>query len=140
MLRNALSRIKLSFLRFMQGRNGPDSLYNFLMAVILVVLIANLFFNSIVLSLLYFALFIYCLFRLFSKNVCKRRAENAKFLSLKKRVKSEFSLYKTMWKERKTHIYKKCPKCKKRLRLPRKSGSHTVKCPLCGERFEIKVR
>ncbi len=136
MLRN----LAMKFARFMQGRNGPDSLYNFLMVVILIVLVLNLFINSIILSLLYFALFIYCIFRVLSKNIYKRRAENAKFLKMRSRVTSFFSFRKKMWQERKTHIYKKCPKCKKRLRLPRKPGAHTVKCPLCGERFDIKVR
>ena len=35
-------------------------------------------------------------------------------------------------------MYKKCPKCKQKLRLPLKKGIHTVKCPNCKEKFEVK--
>ncbi len=132
--------LKMKFIYFMQGRNGPDSLYVFLTGTVFVILMLNLLLDSVLLSALYLALFAYSLFRLFSKNIYRRRMENAKFLKIKSDLKGFFSIRKKMWNERKTHIYKKCPKCKKRLRLPRKQGEHTVKCPICGERFEIKVK
>jgi hypothetical protein len=31
-----------------------------------------------------------------------------------------------------------CPHCKANLRLPRKKGKHSVVCPRCKERFEVK--
>lgn len=28
-------------------------------------------------------------------------------------------------------MYKKCPNCRQKIRLPLKKGKHTVKCPKC---------
>lgn len=126
--------------RFMQGRNGPDDLYHLLSATSIILMLINIFVNSFIVTLIYLSLFAYAVFRVLSKNVCKRRAENAKFVSLRTRLFDFFKLRSNMWRDRKTHIYKKCPHCKKTLRLPKKKGEHTVKCPCCGERFDIKVK
>lgn len=125
---------------FMQGRNGPDKLYTFIMGLCIIVVFINLFLDSLILTLLYIALFCYAIFRVMSRNLYKRRTENQKYLNIRNKFVNFFKLRITMWKERKTHIYKKCPSCKKRLRLPRRKGEHTVKCPCCGERFDIKVK
>ena len=37
-------------------------------------------------------------------------------------------------------MYKKCPNCKQKIRLPLKKGKHTVKCPNCSYKFEVKCR
>ena len=47
-------------------------------------------------------------------------------------------MYKTMFKDRKTHVFKKCPQCKAMIRLPKRKGSHEVICPKCGREFKIK--
>ena len=65
-------------IRFMSGRNGPDQLYNFLIYVCLGLVIINIFVQSFVLSLLYAILFSYSVFRVFSRNIFKRKTENAK--------------------------------------------------------------
>ena len=70
-------------------------------------------------------------FRMFSKNIVKRRAENEKFCGF-------FKLRRNMFRDRKTHVYRKCPKCKAVLRLPKSRGKHTVVCPRCKERFEVR--
>ena len=48
-----------------------------------------------------------------------------------------FDYNKKKYKDRNTHMYKKCPKCKQKIRLPLKKGEHTVKCPNCGNRFDV---
>ena len=35
-------------------------------------------------------------------------------------------------------LYKRCPKCHQVLKLPLKKGTHTVKCPECGNSFTVK--
>lgn len=126
--------------RFMQGRNGPDDLYHLLSAAAIILMLVNLFVNSFIITLLYVSLFAYSLFRVFSRNVYKRRAENAKYVSARTRFFDFWKLLANMWRDRKTHIYKKCPHCKKTLRLPKRKGEHTVKCPCCQNRFDIKVK
>lgn len=126
--------------RFMQGRNGPDDLYYLASAVSMILMLVNVFVNSLIITIVYASLFGYAIFRVLSKNVYKRRTENAKFISMRTRFIGFFKLLWDMWRDRKTHIYKKCPHCKKTLRLPKRKGDHTVKCPCCGERFDIKVK
>lgn len=70
-------------------------------------------------------------FRMFSKNIVKRRAENERFCGF-------FKLCKNMYRDRKTHVYRVCPKCKAVLRLPKARGKHNVVCPRCKNRFEVK--
>lgn len=76
--------------------------------------------------------------RFLSKNIYKRSYENRKFLEKWNAVKKFFDLQKRKFRERKTHIYTKCPNCKAQLRLPRRKGRHTVCCPKCKCNFEKK--
>ena len=36
-------------------------------------------------------------------------------------------------------LYRRCPGCRVTLRLPKRKGKHTVVCPKCGRRFEVKI-
>ena len=69
--------------------------------------------------------------RMFSRNIAKRRRENEKFCGF-------FKLWKNKFRDRKTHVYRKCPSCKAVLRLPKAKGKHTVVCPRCKNRFEVR--
>ncbi len=133
-------RLKQKFAAFMYGRYGPDNLYNFLTVTYLVIAIANAFLHSAIVVVLELVLIFYVLFRFFSRNIYKRSEENRKYLAVKSKVKGFFSLSRQKARDRKTHIYKKCPSCKSVLRLPRTKGKHTVKCPRCAHRFDLKVR
>ena len=70
----------------------------------------------------------------------QRNKENKKYLELKEKVKKEFNYIKMRYKDRNTHMDKKCPKCNQRVRLPLKKGKHTVKCPNCKNKFEVKCK
>lgn len=124
---------------FMMGRNGIDAIYHFSMAVCFVLIIVNAFVGSLVLSILETAVLIYAVFRAMSRNVYKRRQENAAFLKLLGKPKAFFKLQKCKNRDRKTHVYRKCPSCKNNLRLPRQKGKHTVACPCCKTRFDVKI-
>ncbi len=131
---------KEKMIAFMYGRNGPDALYSFIIWFGLTLIIINLFIGSIILSLLYFALVGYAIFRLMSRNVQKRRKENAAYLKIQNKFTSFFKLRHSKFKDRKTHVYKKCPSCKKVLRFPKRKGDHTVVCPCCQARFNVKIK
>lgn len=124
----------------MYGRYGPDNLYNFLTVTYLIVAIVNMFLRSAIIAALELVLIFYVFFRFFSRNIYKRSQENRKYLAIKGKVKGFFTLSRQKARERKTHIYKKCPACKSVLRLPRTKGKHTVKCPRCAHRFDMRVR
>ncbi|MBE6531927.1 MAG: hypothetical protein E7676_00270 [Ruminococcaceae bacterium] len=125
--------------RFMIGRYGIDSLYHFLVVLCFVLIVVNLFVGSLVISILETALLIYAAFRVLSRNIYKRQRENMFFLKITEKPREFFKLLKCKFRDRKTHVYKKCPSCKNNLRLPKKKGKHTVSCPCCQNRFDIKI-
>ena len=124
---------------FMVGRYGVDRLYYFLLAVCFILIVINLFIDSLVISLVESALFVYTFYRVLSRNVYKRQQENEKFIKIGEYFKKRFNLQKCKVRDRKTHVYKKCPSCKNNLRLPKQKGKHSVVCPCCKHRFDVKI-
>lgn len=130
----------VKFRNFMVGRYGyPDEFYRFLSVVTIVLLVLNLLLHNKVINLLTFAVIFYQTFRLLSKNSTKRYQENQAYLKYRKKAMSFYKLTKRRWTERKDYRFRKCPACKTVLRLPNKKGSHTVKCPKCGNEFTTKI-
>lgn len=124
---------------FMYGRNGSDTLGIAFFVLYFVLFFINIFTRSLILFFIELAIIVYVFFRMMSRNVYRRQAENRWFCSIGRKIKGRFSLFKSEWRDRKTHVYYKCPHCKKTLRLPKIKGKHTVNCPLCHNRFDIKV-
>ena len=125
--------------RYMMGRYGIDRLYYFLMAVCFILIVINLFLNSLLISLVESALIIYAFYRVMSRNIYKRQQENEKFIKLADRPKKFINLQKCKKRDKGTHVYRKCPSCKNNLRLPKEKGEHTVVCPCCKHRFKVKI-
>ena len=126
--------------QFMYGRNGGDTLGTVSLFAALFVMLLQIFTGWWWLYFITLGLLVYYNFRIFSRNLTKRRAENAAFCAFWKKIKGFFSLQKSKWRDRKTHIYRKCPHCKSTLRLPRAKGHHTVNCPRCHGRFEVDCK
>jgi hypothetical protein len=134
-----MGNFKDKVVRFMDGRYGTDQLYYALIAAYLVLIVANVFIRSAIIGILMWAVLILMIFRIFSRNVYKRRMENEKFMKIWKRIKVKGSLTIRRIKEIRTHRFRKCPYCKVILRLPRKTGKHTVECPCCHHEFEVRI-
>lgn len=131
--------MKEKFIRFMQGRYGVDQLSKFLLLLgLIAVVISSMFINNVVGVIFYilgWALVVCCYFRVFSRNVQKRYAENQAFLAKTYRVRSFFQRQKNIWQQRRVyHIYT-CPSCKQKIRIPRGKGRIEVRCPKCGATF-----
>lgn len=126
--------------RYLEGRYGPDELYKFLLIICLIIIIINIFVDSIILQILELTIFALAVYRFLSKKKYQRSKENKKYLDIKDKIASFFDYQKKKYKDRNTHMYKKCPKCGQKIRLPLKKGKHTVKCPSCKEKFEVKCR
>ena len=82
-MRNFFYRITNAMARFMYGRNGTDQLNLALLVVYLIVCVLQMVFARVkaamvVLNLLSIALAALVLFRVFSRNLARRRAENAR--------------------------------------------------------------
>ena len=131
------------FARFMAGRYGADALYYTLIVTCLVLIIINTFIlNSIatlIIALVENALFFYAIYRFLSRNVYKRQRENLAFLNFIKKPKKYINLIKCKFRDRKTHVYRRCPSCRNNLRLPKQKGKHTVVCPCCKARFDVRI-
>lgn len=123
---------------FMIGRYGIDELYKVLSIVYFILILVNIFIRSKIITILEILLIIIIFYRVLSKNIKQRRKENDLYLKIKNKVVSIFNYNKKKYKDRNTHMYKKCPNCSQKIRLPLKKGKHTVKCPKCNYKFEVK--
>ena len=125
--------------RFFYGRYGNDTLNKVLTGIYLVWLITfsilNIFIRTLAFTLVGWGLtlmiFSWILFRTMSRNIYARRRENDKFCGF-------FRLKRNKFRDRKTHVYRKCKKCKAVLRLPKAKGKHFVNCPKCHNRFQVR--
>lgn len=141
-------RMRERIARFMYGRYGfgygaGDKFNYFLLAVYMILAVVNAFVSNAIasyaISLLGSLTVVYVFFRMFSKNIYKRKAENTKFIRVWSKFKSFFKLNLNKLKEIKTHRYRRCPSCRAQLRLPRKTGHHSVVCPACKNRFDVHI-
>ena len=129
-------------IRFMSGRYGGDQLNQALIWICIAVAVLNLVFHSWVLYILGYALLIWMVFRMLSRNVYKRAEENRKFLRIWGRVKGFFVLQRNRLRDYKTHIYRTCPHCHAALRFAKRGGNAKkaeVTCPRCGKQFTIRL-
>ena len=136
---NRRSSIRERIAGFMAGRYGTDRLYHFLLAICSILIIINIFANSFILSILESALIVYTFYRVMSRNIYKRQQENEKFIKIIDKPKKFINLQKCKVRDRETHVYRKCPSCKNNLRLPKQKGKHTVVCPCCKNRFDVRI-
>ena len=133
--------MKEKLARFMIGRNGNDQLNLFLLAVDLVLLIAASLVKGAggkLLYLLVFALLGYAYFRMFSRNVTRRREENGKYLRRRYAFQAALKLRKEKWVQRRDYKFFTCPSCKTTLRVPRGHGKIKIVCRKCGNSFTGK--
>lgn len=121
--------------RFMYGRNGADHLGMAMIWAAVALNVVNIFVGVDIVYLAINAvatvLTIWTLFRMFSKNLQKRRAENAKFLEkVWWPLKRKFGKAKQQSKD-KEHKYFTCPSCRTVCRVPRGKGKIVITCPKC---------
>ena len=122
------------------GRYGMDQLNKALLIVYIILTLINAIKPGYVISILMIIPLVALFVRMFSRNIYMRQAENAKFMKIWIPVKSWLILQRDRIRDRKTHIYRKCPQCKSILRLPRKSGVHQVTCPKCRNKFGVRIK
>lgn len=123
--------------RFMYGRYGGDQLSWFLLAVYVLLVVLSGLPHLEFLSWLALAVLFWSFYRIFSRQYAKRRAENARFLTLAGPAIRWCKMRRTISRD-KEHRYFKCPNCGQYLRVPRGKGKITVNCRNCGVSFEEK--
>lgn len=124
---------------FMKGRYGGDQLSMVLLILsILLTLVGGLTKLSIFSMISYIPLFI-SVYRMFSRDISKRRLENYKFSIFISPVYSRYKKTQKRLQERKVYKYYKCPNCNTELRLPKGKGRIIITCPKCKEKFEKRT-
>lgn len=132
--------------RFMYGRNGMDqlnrALFGAYLGLWLVELVLNMALKSRLVTSIFegllFALMIYILVRMFSKNLYKRQAENQRWMGFIWRLKSRRQGAKARRAD-KDHRYFTCKGCKTVCRVPAGKGKIVITCPKCGAQISAKT-
>ena len=117
--------------RMMMGRYGGDQMG---IGILILSMVINFvpFWPARIVSILLLA---WAVFRMFSRNIARRRMENEKFLRVWYPVKNFFvRLFKSR-PAAKTHKQFRCPKCRQELRVPRGKGKIVITCPKCGTKM-----
>ena len=115
------------FRRFMYGRYGSDQLGVFLLILGVALCLLGSFSRLYYLGLIAYVPLIWAIFRMYSRNIEKRRKENRRFVQFFQRLRDRQNRYFS------------CPRCRQRVRVPRGKGKIVIKCPSCGERFTKKT-
>lgn len=141
-----MNRIKNWFRSFeskmriiMYGRYGYDELSQFLSKAALLCLVAGLFVYPGFFCGLSAALYLICMFRMYSKNISKRRKERDAYLRKTQPLRDWKALQKRKFSDRKTHRIYRCPRCRASLRVPKGKGKIRIHCPKCGAEIVKKT-
>ena len=121
--------------KFMKNRYGIDELNKFFIKLYLIIMFISIFINFKIFRYIKLIIFVIFIFRSLSKNIFDRSKENRIYLDIKS------NRFKIKRNNKNNYIYKKCKKCKKKLRLPIPSsiGIKTVKCPNCKNKMKVFV-
>lgn len=128
--------------RFMWGRNGLDGLGIALLIIYFIMRTFLGFSRSYTVyylgTLLSFLVLAFAIYRFLSKNLSARHRENNFFMKYFKKVSSYFKNAKTLAEDRArvrdTHKIYLCPKCKRKLKVPKGRGKIEISCP-CSYKF-----
>lgn len=133
-------RLRYTLMQFMVGRYGTDNLNRFLMVLYLILWAISLFVrNTVVGAVLYLlttALVAVVFFRMLSRNIPRRQAENQRFLRRWSRLSPWFRLQRDRIRDIRHWRYRRCPYCSANLRLPIRRGRRTVTCSRCHSPFK----
>lgn len=138
---NILYKIRCALARFMYGRNGVDAL-GWAMVVLgvalnLVSILVRIPVAVSILSYVSLALWVAVFYRMLSRRLEKRRAENAKFMTWWGPKQNELRGAKARRAD-KTHKYVRCA-CGTYCRVPRGVGKVELTCPKCGAKRIVKT-
>lgn len=125
----------------MMGRYGQDQLNRLLSItglIILVVSVVIVRFIPLLSSVLWIAavaLIVICYWRMFSRNIAARSAENQRYLTFRYKFAVEKQRRAERAAQSKDCKFFKCPKCGVLNRIPKGKGKIEITCPRCGEKF-----
>ncbi len=116
---------------FFAKRYGADALSAVLIAVSVLILFLVLVCGGRFWALLALIPLTVASLRILSKDCKRRERENAAFLSFFFGIRGNLRLFLCRVRDRKTHIYFRCPCCHRVLRVAQAQGEVQVACPNC---------
>jgi LSD1 subclass zinc finger protein len=119
---------------FFNGRYGGDYLNMFLNILALVLITISSFTRIGIFSTIGLALLFYGLFRVLSRNIEARYAENQRFVAIVRKLTAPFRMGFRQASDRE-HRYYTCPSCHQMIRVPRGKGAIEIRCPKCDATF-----
>lgn len=125
-------------MRFMQGRYGNDRLGQAMLMVALACVVLSLFRIPFI-STIGLAILVLTYYRMFSRQIAKRAAENQKYMQLEWKVRAKLQKKKQSLAQRRTHRIYKCPNCRQKIRVPRNRGRIAIRCRKCNTEFIRKT-
>lgn len=125
-------------MRFMQGRYGIDRLGQVMLGLALVCVVLSLFRIPFI-STIGLVVLILTYYRMFSRQIARRTAENQKYLQLEWKLRAKLQKQKQSLAWRRTHRIYKCPNCRQKIRVPRNRGRIAISCRKCGTEFIRKT-
>lgn len=134
-------KLKSGLIRFMYGRNGIDQLGLTVVWTCLILDILTMFLSGrfpllgTILYWLSMVTWVYALFRVLSKNLNKRRAENQRFVSWWWKIKNSRGNARARHAD-KDHKYFTCKHCGTICRVPAGKGKIIITCPKCGAQIQ----
>ena len=141
-MRSFFYKLSSAMARFMYGRNGTDQLNWAILVMYLVLWVIRILVSALdvtvaamIIDVIMFLLAVVLLWRTFSKNLAKRRAENQRFVNWWWPIKNRFAAAKAR-KADKAHKYFTCKNCKTICRVPAGKGKIVITCPKCGQKIE----
>ena len=134
------------FNKFIQSRYGGDEYGRHLsMIAIVFLLLSVVFYNILHITIASSICFVIgmiiifrCYYRMFSKDITHRTAENEKYLASKAETDKLKAQRKARAEQKNTYKFFKCPNCKVYNRIPKGKGKVEITCPKCGEKFTRK--
>lgn len=134
-----MERFRTWLQKTMTGRSGPDELARFCSTAGWILLLASLLTpGAAVRAVLGAAGAVtagFSLFRMFSRNIYKRCAENRYYLQRRDAAKRVLQQWKLRWSQRKEYRFFRCEKCRTLARVPRGRGKICITCPHCKHEF-----
>ncbi|WP_178626022.1 hypothetical protein [Frisingicoccus sp.] len=121
--------------RFMAGRYGVDKMNQVLSVCSLILIVFGIFFKVSLLYWVGLAVIIYIYFRMLSKDIPRRYAENQAFLQQYYRLTGWFTGKKQSMERNKGYRIYKCPQCRQKVRVPKGKGKISIHCPKCSNDF-----
>ncbi len=127
--------------KLMFGRYGTDQLSLFLLVTSMLCSFIAAFFDAavyLILQALSYAMIATVVWRMMSRNIERRRAENQKFMKPWRKLSGTWKRRKAQRKDT-THHYFKCKQCGATLRIPKGVGNVVITCPRCKAKAEGKA-